>query len=150
MIHPILFLGINTKEKKMTESLSPFPASNSDTLPKKGPARKRGGQHGNRNALKHGFYSHTFSREELKRLDDDVQGEFHDEEELLRILMGHVAVAVKKKVYSDLDNLVALRAVCLAMGRIESLHRTRKAIYDNQTTLDKVLEELNYLPVEED
>ena len=46
--------------------------------------------------------------------------------------------------------IVALRAVSLALGRIESIHRSRKAIYDNTTSLDKVWEELKYLPVEED
>ena len=42
------------------------------------------------------------------------------------------------------------RSIALAIGRIESLHRSRKVIYDNQTTLDKALDELKYIPVEED
>jgi len=46
--------------------------------------------------------------------------------------------------------ILALRTVCLAFGRIESIHRSRKVIYDNQTTLEKALEELKYIPWEED
>jgi hypothetical protein len=46
--------------------------------------------------------------------------------------------------------LAASRAVSLAVGRIESIHRSRKAIYDNQTTIDKAMEELKYIPFEED
>jgi hypothetical protein len=44
--------------------------------------------------------------------------------------------------------IVALRAVSLALGRIESIHRSLKDIYDNSTILDKVWEELKSLPVE--
>lgn len=45
---------------------------------------------------------------------------------------------------------VASRAVGLLSGRIESIHRSRKVIYDNQTTIDKVWEELKSIPPEED
>ncbi len=59
--------------------------------------RKRGAPRGNRNALKHGIYSHTFSRKEIQRLDKNVEGEFHDEEEYLRILIARVAEFSKKQ-----------------------------------------------------
>jgi len=48
------------------------------------------------------------------------------------------------------EYVVALRAVSLAIGRVESLHRSRKVIYDNQTTIEKALDELKYIPMEED
>jgi hypothetical protein len=41
-------------------------------------------------------------------------------------------------------------AISLAVGRIESIHRSRKAIYENQTTIQKALDELKYIPVDED
>jgi hypothetical protein len=130
---------------------APPPAAHvNDDIPSAASSRKRGGQRGNRNAVKHGFYSNTFSRKDIQRLDGEVQGEFHDEEDLIRILMVRVAEAVKRKAYNDLENLVALRAICLGSSRIESIHRSRKEIYDKQTTLDKVLDELKYFPVEED
>jgi len=46
--------------------------------------------------------------------------------------------------------VVALRAVSLAVGRIESLHRSRKVIYAAETSLEKALDELKYIPLEQD
>ncbi len=111
---------------------------------------KRGGQRGNTNALKHGLYSHTFTRPEIKRLDRGVLGEFNDEEALLHVLIGRTAESIRNREMAYEELVVALRAFSLAIGRIESLHRSRKVIYDNQTTLDKALDELKYIPVEED
>ena len=163
----------------MTDTLPPIPSSSGDLVPlekigrdiiprqalplgsegeasrstPQGPplgGRKRGGQRGNKNALKHGFYSHTFSRREIQRLDDDVQGELRDEEEYLRVLIPRTAESAQTSQLTHAEKQSTLRAVTLAMGRIESLHRTRRALYDKQTTIDKVWEELKYLPVEED
>jgi hypothetical protein len=112
--------------------------------------RKRGGQRGNRNALKHGFYSHTFSRKEINRLDNDVEGEFRDEEEYLRVLMARTAESAKNTQLTHAEYLATLRAISLASVCILNIHRSRKAIFDKQSTIDKVWDELKYLPVEED
>ena len=124
--------------------------------------RKRGGQpgntntlhhgapRGNTNAAKHGFYSHWFTREEHKRLDRDIQGELNDEETSLNILIDRIFATMNDEKMTHDKVVVATRAVALAVGRIESIHRSRKAIYDNQTTLDKALDELKYIPFEED
>jgi hypothetical protein len=120
-----------------------------DSLPPTSP-RKVGAPRGNTNALKHGFYSHTFSRPENKRLDDGVLGQLDDEEALLHVLLARTAETMKAREMTYDEYVVALRAVSLAVGRIESIHRSRKAIYDKQTTLDQVWEELKYLPPEED
>jgi hypothetical protein len=85
-----------------------------------------------------------------RRLENDIQGELNDEESLLRILIDSTATSMICEEMNHEKYVVTLRADALAIGRIESLHRTRKAIYDNHTTLDKVWEELKYLPVEED
>ena len=98
----------------------------------------------------HGFYSHTFTRSENKRLDDGILGQLDDEEALLHVLLGRTAEAIKARDLTFEENVILLRAVSLASGRIESIHRSRKAIYDNQTTLEKVWEEPKYLPPEED
>jgi hypothetical protein len=45
---------------------------------------------------------------------------------------------------------MALRAICLAFGRIESFHRTRRVLYDKQTTLEQVWDDLKLIPPEED
>lgn len=46
------------------------------TTRKKPGKKKRGGQQGNKNALRHGFYSKGFTPDEIKRLD--VQGDHAD------------------------------------------------------------------------
>jgi hypothetical protein len=113
-------------------------------------ALNHGAPPGNNNAYKHGFYSHTFTHPEKRRLDRGLLGEFNDEEALLHVLIARTAVSMKNLEMTHEGSVVALRAVSLAIGRIESLHRSRKVIYDNQTTLDKALDELKYIPVEED
>ena len=112
--------------------------------------RKVGAPPGNNNALKHGFYSHSFTKSDLKRLEQNVQGELFDEEELIRLLIDYAVNSMKDEKMNHDRYIVALRAVSLALGRIESIHRSRKAIYDNTTSLDKVWEELKYIPFEED
>jgi hypothetical protein len=62
----------------------------------------------------------------------------------------------RRKVDSRLSrfNRIFLRRDYLMLNPstllVESLHRTRKFIYDNQTALDQVWEELKYLSPEED
>ena len=126
----------------MTDTLPIVPLDNT--------GRKRGAPRGNKNALKHGFYSHTFSRKELQRLDEDVEGEFRDEEEYLRVLIARTAESVKNEKLTHKEYESILRAVSLASKTIISIHHSRKGLYDKQTTIDKVWEELKSIPVEED
>ncbi len=107
---------------------------------------KAGAPLGNTNARKHGFYSHTFTPRENKRLEGDVRGELRDEEEFLRILLARTAEHLKGRELGPEEYWVAFRAVALAVGRVESLHRSRKQIYENQTSLEKVWEELKTSP----
>jgi hypothetical protein len=127
-----------------------YPQGAEDIVPEGDTPRKRGGQRGNTNAFKHGFYSHTFTRPENKRLDNGILGQLDDEEALLHVLVARTAEAMGSREMAYDEYVVALRAVSLAVGRIESIHRSRKAIYDSQTVLEKVWEELKYLPPEED
>jgi len=62
---------------------------------------------------RHGYYFHTFTRLEHERLDRDTLGKLEDKEYSLKFLV----------------------------GRIESIHRSRKVIYDSQTSMDKAYEE---------
>jgi hypothetical protein len=114
------------------------------------PGRKGGAPPGNQNALKHGFYSHSFTRFDLKRLENNVQGELKDEEELVRLLIDYSVHSMKDENMNHDRYIIALRTVSLALGRIESIHRSRKAIYDNTTTMEKAIEELKYIPWDED
>ncbi len=126
------------------------PKDNPFMPPDPKPPRKRGAPVGNNNALKHGFYVRSFTQAEVDRLDSDVKGELHDEETLLRLYLARVADTLNDGKMNHDKYVIDLRAVSLAVGRIESLHRSRKVIYDQQTTLDKALEELKYIPPDED
>ena len=124
--------------------------------------RKRGGQPGNSNAMehgapdgnqnasRHGYYSNTFTRQDHERLDRDTLGKLEDEEFCLKFLIGHILESIKEEQMTYEKYLSGTRTVALAVGRIESLHRSRKAIYDNQDALDQALDELAYIPLEED
>ena len=123
----------------------------SDSQPSTTPERKRGGQPGNKNRLTHGFYSASFTKKESKSLNSDVKGEFQDELSLLYVLINRTVHSINNDpdvapdVYLD-----ALRAITQAIARIESLRRSQRHLYNNQTTIEKALEELAFLPPEED
>jgi len=104
----------------------------------------------NKNAVKHGLYSHWFSRQEHTRLDKETLGELDDEEFGLKITLDRLIHSMQDERLTHDQIAVAARAVGLLSGRIESIHRSRKVIYDNQTTIDKALEELKSIPPEED
>jgi hypothetical protein len=134
----------------MTVSPPSSPAQPAGAVPCEENPRRRGGQPGNRNAVKHGLYSHWFSPQEHRRLDRDILGQLDDEEIGLNILIDRIFATMAEEKMSHDKVVVATRAVALAVGRIESIHRSRKAIYDNQTTIAKALDELKYIPFEED
>lgn len=54
---------------------------------KKKTDKKRGGQTGNKNALKHGFYSELLTKEEIARLNKIKDVDLDDETSLLRALV---------------------------------------------------------------
>jgi cell division protein FtsL len=96
------------------------------------------------------IYSTAFTRPEIKRLEQELQGELDDEEECLRLIVRRYLDAKDADPLVQANYLLAIRAICLAFGRIESFHRTRRLIYDKQTTLDQVWDELELIPPEED
>ena len=53
--------------------------------------RKHGGQPGNKNAQKHGFYSRHYQAEEKTRLDESDNLSVEDELDLLRLYMDRLA-----------------------------------------------------------
>jgi hypothetical protein len=154
----------------MTDSTPPTSDQSAEIVPRREPPcgvekqirRPRGGQPGNHNSLghgappgnnnnvKHGFYSSAFKQVEIKRLEQELQGELNDEEECIRLIVRRYLDSKDADREVQENYLLAIRAVCLAFGRIESFHRTRRAVYDKQTSLDQVWEELKYLPPEVD
>jgi hypothetical protein len=112
--------------------------------------RKEGGQPGNKNALKHGFYSHSFTRREKESLNQDIMGELNDEDKLLNIVINRLFTSMKHEKMNFDKYCVGLRTISLAIGRKAALHHSRKEIYSKLTTIEKALEELKDIPPEED
>ena len=113
--------------------------------------RKRGGQPGNANALRHGFYAKSFTDAEMGRLDKDIEGEFIDEIALARTNAARLADLLKDYKNMSIDDVVsASNALNHYLDRIQSLSRAQRFMYRNQTTMEQILEELADIPVEED
>jgi hypothetical protein len=113
--------------------------------------RKRGGQPGNCNAFRHGFYARSYTPTENMALDSNVKGEFHDEINLARVNANRLAELLKEYKHMPFQDVVAgSNALNNYLDRIQSLSRAKKFIYENQTTIEKALDELSLIPPEED
>jgi hypothetical protein len=113
--------------------------------------RTRGGQPGNSNALRHGFYSKSFTQAELLNLETGLQGEFTDEIEVARTNAERLATLLKDYQNMDIAEVVALsNALNNYLDRIQSLSRSQRFMYRNQTTIEQALAELAKIPPEED
>ncbi len=88
-------------------------------------ARKRGGQPGNTNAMKHGFYSETFKSQERQLLAEIPLDELSAEIELLRVTNRRFldALTASKDQLDFETQLTALRAVNLSAHSIATLLR---------------------------
>ena len=102
-----------------------------DNLPLSRPTAKkpRGGQAGNTNALKHGFYASLFNSAERRRLEKFDQAEIDDDLALLRVLTKRVAASMlhppPNAPLAIGQRLAALRVITYASARLEKLQRTK-------------------------
>ena len=95
--------------------------------------RRRGAQPGNKNALKHGFYSRSFRNLESEELDRLSNG-LADEITLLRVLIRRVFEAANDEE-DTLDTWVkSLHALSMAASRIAALVRTQKSLNGDTDT----------------
>ena len=114
-------------------------------------ALQHGAPRGNTNALKHGLYSYWYSRLENDLLNQDDPDDLKTEEKTLKVIIARIYASMHEEKLDHDRLVVAGRIVALCVGRIESLHRTRKILYaDGQATLEQALAELDFIPVEED
>jgi hypothetical protein len=126
------------------------PASSLPHLPPppKPAKRKRGGQPGNRNALKHGFYARSFDLDIIKDLDihsPHVDDEIH----LLRLFMRRICQ--NAFVGGGQTDLQTLRALALASNIVARLYKTRNAFDPSLASiLSASLEEAIASPTDHD
>jgi len=95
--------------------------------------RKRGAPRGNQNALKHGYYSKTFSPED--RFDLDIAADMEGVGEEIALLRFEIKKAISG---GDIGNLVPLVHAALAL---EKLIRTHHRIFlEKRNTLKLAVE----------
>ena len=105
-------------------------------IPAKGPAkRKRGGQPGNTNAFKHGFYTKNFSLAERRGLET-VKGVVLGEEiALLRVLIRRFAEEIlSSQTATPMETAGNLAVISEAMLRLASLLRTDHMLGGTQSS----------------
>jgi hypothetical protein len=125
-----------------------------NNLPLSRPTAKkpRGGQPGNTNALKHGFYASLFNSAERRRLEKFDQDEIDDDIALLRVLTKRVAASMlhppQTAPLTIGQRLAALRVITYASARLEKMQRTKRLLRGPEPdmveeAIKAVLEELS-------
>jgi len=118
--------------------------------------KKRGGQQGNKNALRHGFYSKTFTPDEVKRLDVQEGLDVSPEIVLLRVMIDRLfdQISFEAETYTDangnnlrndhylrqLNTLAAMTQSQATLVRTQYLIRGKSG--DIQSSILAALEEL--------
>ncbi len=116
------------------------------------PPKRRGAQPGNRNAVKHGFYSSVFKAQERSLLAHVPLTDLSAEIDLIRVT-NHRFLEALKASKGDLDletQLIALRAVNLSAHSIATLlraHALSAALSDDAA---EALRDIEALGPEED
>jgi RNA polymerase-binding transcription factor DksA len=88
--------------------------------------RNRGGQLGNHNAFKHGFYSELYKRTEKEKLSQLQNADLTGEIELLRIQLNRYLESESTQDQLDYETrLQALRTVSLAVECLNRMIRTQ-------------------------
>jgi hypothetical protein len=107
---------------------------NRSTKPKGNGHRKRGGQPGNTNALKHGFYTKNFSLAERQGLESINEIVLADEIALLRVLIRRFSAQILASQGVSLNESAQhLAVISEAMLRLASLLRTNHMLGGSET-----------------
>jgi len=107
---------------------------NGSTATKGNGRRKRGGQAGNTNALKHGFYTKNFSLAERQGLEATKEIVLADEIALLRVLIRRFSGQVLASQGVPLNESAQhLAVISEAMLRLASLLRTNHMLGGSET-----------------
>lgn len=114
--------------------------------------KKSGGQPGNKNALKHGFYSKQFSADESKRLNSEDEKELQSEINLLRVKIDRLSkLLFDKELFELTDNngnirtddhyLNQLNTLSNMLTSLATLKRTQYMIQGRANHLNSAIEE---------
>ena len=85
--------------------------------------KKRGGQAGNKNALKHGYYSELFSTLDIRRAK--TGNNIEDEQALLRSKAFRLAKRIHFDGELDETELKAMNTLSLIIQQINTIERTK-------------------------
>ena len=108
--------------------------------------RKRGGQPGNLNALKHGFYSKHFLKGEV--LEVEEAGNLQEEIKMMRVVIRRLLkIARACKDIGELANV--LNTLGLASTRVAGLMRTQKFLGGNRDRFDELMDRARRQVLEE-
>lgn len=114
------------------------------------PGRRRGGQPGNRNAERHGFYSKRFTEDELSNLEDRDRFTVEDEIDLLRVYADRISrlVPLNGTQLAEMD-LKALNTLSILSQSISTLIRTHYLVKGKGGAVEQsILEALEELRLE--
>jgi hypothetical protein len=113
------------------------PGANTRAKPGAGP-KKEGGQPGNANATRHGFYGDLFTEPELALvaafMDPSLNDEISMQRVLNRRLMAHANLKDESGAGPTTDLLIKLvEALAIGTGRVASLLRDRRMLSSSAT-----------------
>jgi hypothetical protein len=118
----------------------PDPENNLPNTNPSPPPRKRGGQPGNRNAVKHGFYSRSWKYRDLKGLDQVDPVGLADEIALLRVCIRRLAESFTPDLPQD-QQICFVRTLSQATHALNRMIRTQQITApDEETELRQVLD----------
>lgn len=90
--------------------------------------KKRGGQSGNKNAAKHGFYAKLLSAEEITRLNEITEVNLDDEIAILRVIAHRLAASVPEVVTKEQADEARKTANTIA-NITQVINTTQRTIY---------------------
>ena len=103
--------------------------------------RKRGGQPGNTNSLKHGFYSQSFKPTEDADLETLLLDGLQNEVAMLRVMIRRVVVLASRKeaAASFAKAITTLNTLGAASTRLSGLLRMERMMSGNNSKVANVL-----------
>ncbi len=108
-------------------------------------SRRRGGQPGNHNALKHGYYSPSFKKIDLSNGESIPIFDLRDEIVILRLFVRRV-IAMANQTDSLPESVDLLRVLSMAYSSLTRLVSTQYTVCDPQedraAEIDQAIEEL--------